>query len=248
MRTSAGDPQARLARVGRFPPWGRPAAAPDRTPRGSATAPRRRAGRARGTACRRRRRARAAASDAEPLEHRLVAPPLRPGLDLEVEEDLVPEQELDLRARAGPDLLDDRAALADDDLLLRLGLDEDRRADGLLGRPRRPRPRSRAAPPRGSAGAPSRGRAPRSGRLERQVGALLARVVRRAFGQQLDEVGRGARRSRRRVSALTGWSEWNSPSARAVLHLLGDVPGLEAVDLVQRDHDGHASGRRRARR
>ena len=42
------------------------------------------------------------------------------------------------------------------------------------------------------------------------------------------------------VSALTGCSEWNVAEPRGVLHLLGDVPRLEPVDLVQRDHDRHA--------
>src|SRR4029079_2001297 len=69
----------------------------------------------------------------EALEHRLVAPPLGPRLHLQLEEDRMPEDELDLRARTGADLLHDRAALADDDLLLRLGLDKDRRADDLVG-------------------------------------------------------------------------------------------------------------------
>ena len=42
------------------------------------------------------------------------------------------EQRLDLRPRARADIADLRTALADHDLLLRLGLDEDVSADGLL--------------------------------------------------------------------------------------------------------------------
>src|SRR5207237_75936 len=70
--------------------------------------------------------------DAEAFEHRRVPPPLRPSLDLELEEDRVAEDELDLRPGAGADLLDDRAPPADHDLFLRFGLDEQRRADDLL--------------------------------------------------------------------------------------------------------------------
>ena len=43
-----------------------------------------------------------------------------------------------------------------------------------------------------------------------------------------------------RTLALTGWSAWKSPRAAGDLHLRRDVAVLEAVDLVQRDHDRDA--------
>src|SRR5437899_12926547 len=66
-------------------------------------------------------------SEPQPLEHRLVAAPLRGGLDLQLEEDLMAEQRLDRGARPPADLAHHRAALADQDLLLalRLGVDPD---------------------------------------------------------------------------------------------------------------------------
>ena len=86
--------------------------------------------------------------EAEALERRFVAAPVRAHLDHQLEVDRVAEQRLDLGARARADLLDHRAALADDDLLLRLRLDEHVRAQRPCRRAPRPRPRSRAAPRR----------------------------------------------------------------------------------------------------
>src|SRR5262249_37711720 len=71
-------------------------------------------------------------SDPEPLEQRLVATPARPHLDAQLEEDVGAERVLDLGTRAPAPLLDQRPAAADHDLLLRFGLDEDVRLDGLL--------------------------------------------------------------------------------------------------------------------
>src|SRR5690349_3145862 len=71
--------------------------------------------------------------DPEPFEDRVVAAPTRPHLHLELEEHRVPQQRLDLRARARTDLADHRAALADEDLLLRVGLDEEIGTDDLVG-------------------------------------------------------------------------------------------------------------------
>ncbi len=148
------------------------------------------------------------------------------------------DERLDLRARARADLADHRAALADQDPLLRLGLDEHARADGCR-RARRPRPSARAAPRRASDGAPSRGsprrRAPRaSGRFAARAGS--------SDGPSGSRCTRSSRSSSipSRTFALTGWSAWKSPSRGRDLHLRRDVPVLEAVDLVQRDHDGHA--------
>src|SRR5918998_3765793 len=55
---------------------------------------------------------------------RRVAPALL-DLDEEFEVDLVPQQALDVAARLRPDLLQPRAALPDDDALLRRALDVD---------------------------------------------------------------------------------------------------------------------------
>jgi hypothetical protein len=75
--------------------------------------------------------------------------------------------------------------------------------------------------------------------LRREVGALLGRVVGRAIRQERDEV----------VAELAdtvageradGVERVEIAEAGGVLHLPGDVPRLQAVDLVQRDHDGHA--------
>src|SRR4029079_7008625 len=81
---------------------------------------------------RRRAAPTASASEPEALEHRVVAAPPWPRLDVQLEEHLVPEQVLDLRPRTRADLLHHGAALADHDLLLGLGLDEDRRPHDLV--------------------------------------------------------------------------------------------------------------------
>jgi len=57
-------------------------------------------------------------SHPETVEHRLIAPPARPSLDLELQEDATGEQVLDLGSRPHADLLDHRATLSDEDLLL----------------------------------------------------------------------------------------------------------------------------------
>ena len=85
----------------------------------------------------------------EPLEHRLVAAPLRRRLDLQLQVDLVAEEPLDTGPRLPADLTDDRAALADQDLLLALGLGVEADVDVAAPRSRPPRRSARAAPPRG---------------------------------------------------------------------------------------------------
>ena len=78
--------------------------------------------------------------DPEPLEQRLVAAPARPHLDVQLEEDGWPSSSsISGRARV-PISRTIEPPLADQDLLLRLGLDVDRRAHGLVRRSRRPRP------------------------------------------------------------------------------------------------------------
>src|SRR5258705_6004813 len=66
------------------------------------------------------------------LERRLVAAPVRPHLDDELEIHLASEQRFDLRPGPRADLPDHRAALADEDLLLGVRLDEQVRAQHLL--------------------------------------------------------------------------------------------------------------------
>src|SRR5262245_46716758 len=73
-----------------------------------------------------------APSEPEPLERLGIAPPTGPDLHDELEEHCVADERLHLRSCTRPDLADHRAALADENALLRLGLDEDARADGLV--------------------------------------------------------------------------------------------------------------------
>src|SRR6185503_11083513 len=70
--------------------------------------------------------------DAKAFEHILVTAPVRPHLDLQLEIDVVAEKTLDLGPRAGADRPDHAAALADEDALLRLGLDEHDRVHAPL--------------------------------------------------------------------------------------------------------------------
>src|SRR5205085_1547494 len=74
----------------------------------------------------------AAPLKSEPLEHRLVAAPLRGRLHLELQVNGVPDERLDERTRAAPDVAHDAAALADQDLLLALGLRVETNVDELL--------------------------------------------------------------------------------------------------------------------
>ena len=76
-------------------------------------------------------------------------------------------------------------------------------------------------------------------RLRREIRPLLARVVRGTLRKQCDELlpqgidavaGDGA----------DGVKSMEVAELRAAGHLLGDVTRLEAVDLVQRDHDRDA--------
>src|SRR6266702_7638519 len=69
----------------------------------------------------------------ETLERGFVAAPMRTHLDHQLEVDRVTEQLLDLGAGLRADLLDHGAAFADDDVLLRLGLDEHVCPQDLVG-------------------------------------------------------------------------------------------------------------------
>ena len=75
--------------------------------------------------------------------------------------------------------------------------------------------------------------------LEREVGALLLREVERPLGEQADELvaERGHTVAGLRADRM---ERVESPEPRGRRHLLRDVPGLEPVDLVERDHDGDA--------
>src|SRR3990170_790304 len=68
----------------------------------------------------------------EPLEHPRVSSPLRPNLDDELEVHGTAYQRLHLGPGSRADLAHHRAALADEDPLLGLGLHVEQRADGLL--------------------------------------------------------------------------------------------------------------------
>src|SRR6478736_9350399 len=71
-----------------------------------------------------RPRHRSRSSEAEPLERLPVAAPAWPHLHDELQEHGMPDEGLDLGASPCPDLADRRAALPDQDALLRLGLHE----------------------------------------------------------------------------------------------------------------------------
>ncbi len=157
---------------------------------------------------------------------------------MQLEEHLVADHCLDLRPRPHADLLDHCALLADEDLLLRLGLDEHVGAHDLLVHLLDlDRDRVRHLVPREL----ERLLAHELGDLEvqRQVGALLAAEVRRPLRQQGDELvaqlvdpvaGLCAHRVQREEPTQLGRGH----------HLGRDVTGLQPVDLVDRDHDRHA--------
>src|SRR5436190_13754793 len=71
----------------------------------------------------------AALLDPEPVEQRLVAPPPAPDADRQLQVHARAELALELLARRRADRLDHPPAGADQDPLLRLGLDPDERAD-----------------------------------------------------------------------------------------------------------------------
>src|SRR5579871_3854804 len=75
---------------------------------------------------------RSAALQAQTLQHRLIAPPLRGGLHLQLQVDRVPEDRLDVRPCASADLAHHRPALPDQDLLLALGLGVEPHVDALV--------------------------------------------------------------------------------------------------------------------
>src|SRR5437868_12523860 len=180
------------------------------------------------------------ALDPEPLQHRFVPAPFRAGLDAELEEDPPPEERLDLGTGACADLAHHAARAADDDLLLRLGLDVDHRPhrplDDLLDLDR------------------DRVRQLVAGQLERlladelgdlhvvlDVRAHVGREVERPFRQELHELVAELADA---VAGLRahGMQRLEVAERRSGVHLLGNVPGLEPVDLVERDHDPHAEG------
>ena len=125
--------------------------------------------------------------DSEAFEHILVTAPVRPHLDLQVEVDLAAEKPLDLGPRAGADGLDHAAALADEDALLGLGLDDedsvhprllelfDLDADRVRHLLARERERLLADELRDP-------------RLDREVGRLALTEVERPLGEQRDEI------------------------------------------------------------
>ena len=73
--------------------------------------------------------------------------------------------------------------------------------------------------------------------LEREVGRLLAREVRRALGEQRDEVAAQLADALLRLRAHR-MERVEVAERRGGLHLRRDVRRLEPVDLVQRDDDG----------
>ena len=75
--------------------------------------------------------------------------------------------------------------------------------------------------------------------VERQVGALLLGEIQRPFGQQRDELLAELRHALAGLRAH-GMERVEVAEPRRGGHLRGDVTGLEAIDLVQRDDDGNA--------
>ena len=153
------------------------------------------------------------------------------------------ELALELAARGGPDRLDHLAAGADQDALLRLGLDPHaararRSGRRAAARPPRRRPRPRAAPPGTCGAAPARGRARRA-----------------CTSRGWSERSPGSKRNGPSGSRPTRWST-SGVDARARARgdredLVADVElggrlqrehgarAVEAVDLVDRDDDRH---------
>ena len=148
------------------------------------------------------------------------------------------DERLDLWARARADLLDHPAAAAHDDLLLGVGLDVDVRADRLVVDP--------STSTVIACGTSSRVSASAFSRTSSATCSSVDRSVRCSGGKYAGPSGSSSTGSSRSaftpspVRALTGWIAWKSPSLAAFLELLRDVTRLEAVDLVQRDHDVHA--------
>src|SRR5919204_2872330 len=92
---------------------------PTRTARASSA----RSNRKRASRCSNRFASRAMRLDSQPLEHGLVAAPVRPHLHDQLEIDLSAEDPFDLGPRAGAYRLDHGSGLPDQDAFLRLGLD-----------------------------------------------------------------------------------------------------------------------------
>ena len=106
---------------------------------------------------------------------------------MQLEEDPATEQALDLGPRANADLLHHRAAAADEDLLLRLGLDEHVGAGGSLRQLLdldRDRVRDLLSRQLESLLAHEL----RHLQLDGEIGSLLRREVERPFRQQRDEL------------------------------------------------------------
>ena len=148
------------------------------------------------------------------------------------------EQRLDLRPRTRADLPDHRAALANEDLLLRVRLYEQVRAQHLLVELvdlDRDRVRDLVpCEPERLLADPLRDLV-----VHRQIGALVDREVERPLGQQRDEL---VTKLRDPVAGLRahGVERVEVAEVRRRLHLLRDVSALQPVDLVERDHDGDA--------
>src|SRR5437588_5139789 len=174
----------------------------------------------------------------EPFEQGLVPSPARAYLHLQLEEDGMPYEQLDLGARALANLANHRTALSDHNLFLRLGLDEDARANNLachlfdFDRDRMweliARDRKRLLPHElGDL------------HVDGKIGPLAARKIRRTIREQRDELVAQVTNTLPGLRAH-GMQCVEVPEPRRRVHLGGDVAGLQAVDLVQDDHDGNA--------
>src|SRR6266849_4317878 len=150
----------------------------------------------------------------------------------------MPDDRLDLRARAPTDLPHHRTALADDDLLLRLRLDEQVGLDHLL-----PelldfdRDRMRKLVLRQAQRLLAYELADLH--LDRQIGALLLRKIERPFGEQRDQLLAEVFDPVARLRT-DGMKRVEVTESRSRLHLSGDMTAFEPVDLVQDDDHRNA--------
>ena len=207
----------------------------------SPTAPRREADRRSGRACRRRRTARAAGHQM-PRRSSIASSRRHFGRTFTCSSRKTgwPSSALDLGPGARADLLHDRAALADDDLLLRLGLDEDR----SRGRPSRPSSSTSTEIACGTSSRVSCERLladelgdlhlERAGRCAARAGSTPAP---RAAARRARRAARRRRRpsSRSRVERVeVAELRRRSASASAM------CPGFRRSTLFSGDHDRHA--------
>src|SRR4029453_4159133 len=173
-----------------------------------------------------RRRARSRL-DPEPLQKLLVGAPAGLPLCLEREKNRGPEKMLDFWPRAHADLLHDRTAFADHNLLLRLRFDVELRAHDLLAQLLdldRDCVRNLLA----REGERLLANELRHLVLGREVAALIGRKVRRPLGQELDEL------LAQSVDSVTGLrahrvQRMEVAKLRRSVHLGGDVTRLQRV-------------------